>query len=98
MIKDYLNQIATWFKKTGQDVYGKPIFAAPINIQCRFEGGMKLIKDKTGKDAVSQGVFYVADKVGLDDKLEYDGRVYFVLNFADIMGFDGAFAYRKVWV
>lgn len=98
MLRDYLNQATKWYKKTGQDVYGKPIFSMPVNINCRFEGGMKLIKDKTGKDAVSQGVFYVADKVGLDDKLEYDGKQYTVMNYADMIGLDGNFEYRKVWV
>lgn len=98
MIEDYLNQSALWYHKTGQDAYGKHIYAEPIDIHCRFEGGMKLIKDKTGKDAVSQGTFYTKELIGLDDKLEYGGKTYYVLNFADTVGLEGEFIYRKVWV
>lgn len=98
MIEEYLNQTATWYQKTGQDAYGKPTYATPASIQCRFEGGMKLIKDKTGKDAVSQGIFYVLQKVGLDDKLEYGGKQYTIMNYADVVGLEGDFVYRKVWV
>ncbi|ABB14419.1 hypothetical protein [Carboxydothermus hydrogenoformans] len=95
---EYLNQTAKWYKKIGTDAYGKPIYAAPVEVPCRFEGGMKLIKDKNGKDAVSQGKFYVTFKPGIEDKLEYEGREYTILNYEDTVDLDGVFVYRKVWV
>jgi len=95
---EYMNQTAKWYKKTGTDAYGKPIYDTPVDVLCRFEGGMKLIKDKNGKDTLSQGRFYVAFKPGLEDMLEYEGRAYIILNYEDTVDLDGVFIYRKVWV
>jgi hypothetical protein len=91
LINDYLKQKCKWYKKIGQDAFSKPVYAAPVDIGCRFEGGMKLIKDKTGKEAVSQGTFYVLEKIGLEDKLQYDGRDYTILNYQDESDLGGNF-------
>jgi hypothetical protein len=98
IIGAYLNQKCKWYKKTGQDAFSKPIYAQPVDTDCQFEGGMKLIKDKTGKEVVSQGNFIVAEKIGLEDKLGYDGRDYTMLNYIDVYDLGGNFMYRQVWV
>ncbi len=98
MFDEIFNQKAKWYKKIGQDAFSKPKYAEPKEINCLFRGGMKLIKDKTGKEVVSQGVFKIPTKVGLEDKLECDGQTYVMLNFKDCLDVDGTYAFRKVWV
>lgn len=97
-MKEYFNQKVKWYKKTGNNAYGQPVYAPAVEVMCRFQGGMKLIKDKQGKESVSQGVFYLEEKVELDDKLEYEGKQYNVMNYSDTVDLDGVFIFRKVWV
>lgn len=98
LIGDYLSQKCKWYKKIGQDAFSKPIYATPVEIPCRFSGGMKIIRDKTGKEAVSQGNFIVLEDIGLDDKLEYDNKSFSIMNYSDVLDFDGKLEYRQVWV
>lgn len=97
-MKEYFNQNVKWYRKTGNNAYGQPVYAPAVEIKCRYEERMKLIRDKQGKESVSQGVFYLKEKVGLDDKLEYEGKQYNVMNYSDTVDLDGVFLFRKVWV
>ncbi|KRQ86051.1 hypothetical protein ABG79_02183 [Caloramator mitchellensis] len=97
-MKEYFNQKVKWYKKTGNNAYGQPIYAPAVEIPCRYEERMKLIRDKQGKESVSQGTFYLIEKVGLDDKLEYEGKQFNVMNYSDTVNLDGVFLFRKVWV
>lgn len=98
MIEEALNQDALWYKKSGQDAFSKAIYTPSCNIKVRFQESMKLIKDKNGKDVVSQGIFICAKKIGLEDIIGYENTKYVLLNYKDSIDLDGNFEYRKVWV
>ena len=46
-LAELLNQDATWWEKTGQNGYGKPTFAAPQLIKCRWEDWRSLLVSPT---------------------------------------------------
>lgn len=53
--------------------YNMPIPGVPYTMRCRFQEGVKLVRNQYGAEAVSVGTFYfdkLAD-IGLDAKLTY---------------------------
>lgn len=51
-------QKAVWFEATGTDPYGKPTYAQPVQIDCRWEDVAKQYIKPTGEEAMSQAVVY----------------------------------------
>lgn len=98
MIRNYLNQIAVWKKKTGQDGYGEPIFADPVTIKVRWEGRRRLVRDKTGKEVVSESEVICIEDVRPDDVLAYGGREWVVIAVGEAPGLSGSISHREVAV
>lgn len=51
-------QVAVYFAKTGDDEYGKPTWAQPVEIMCRWEDVQKEFIKPDGTRALSQSVVY----------------------------------------
>ena len=84
MIEDYFVDKKLWKHKTGVDDYNQPIYEDKT-IDCRFNQKIKLVRDKTGTQVVSQAQVYCKDAVTIDDLV--DGRV--VLSVLTLDGLDG---------
>jgi hypothetical protein len=54
--------------RTGTDEYGKPTFAAPVELDCRWSGRSEKYTTATGEELVSRAVAFV-DGVAVGDVL-----------------------------
>ena len=95
MIMGYLNQTATWHYVTGQNSYGEPTFSSKT-ISVRWEGKRRLVRDKDGREVVSEARVFCADVVQPGDELEYGGRSWPVIAVSTVPGLDGAENHREV--
>lgn len=95
MMRDYLNQIATWHYVTGKNSYGEPTFSSK-SISVRWEGKRRLVRDKQGQEIVSEARVFCLEPVQPGDILEYDGRDWPVITVSETPGLDGQVLYREV--
>jgi hypothetical protein len=95
MIGDYLNQTATWHRITGQDGYGEPTYESKT-IPVRWEGVRRQVRDKEGREVVSEARVFCTAPVQPGDLLEYAGRKWPVITVASVPGLDGATNHREV--
>ena len=70
----YLNQTATWSKRTGINDYGEPVYELQSEpLTCRMEKRIRNVTDNTGREIVSTMTIYIApDRVESADKLAGD--------------------------
>jgi hypothetical protein len=70
MIASMLNQVATYWEKTGQtDRYGKPALTAPVQLPCRWEDRQTQIMNKQGAEVISKSRVYCSTTISLDGYL-----------------------------
>jgi hypothetical protein len=55
-----MNQLATYWPKTGTDVFGLPTFGAPVELLCRWQDRADLVRTPDGREVVSSSVIYPA--------------------------------------
>lgn len=85
MLEDYCNQTATWKHVIGTDGYTQAIYDSEVEIACRIEDKIKLVRDKTGTQVVSSTTIYTPSLIKLDDIV--NGRV--VIAVQNLTGLDG---------
>ncbi len=67
-----LKQTVTLMKLTGTDPdYGDPVYSDPIALKCRFQEGVKLVRNQRGEEVAAVGTFFFGGliDVGLSDTL-----------------------------
>lgn len=72
-ISDYsrkMYQTATYWAPGGRTVTGQATFLAPVNISCRWEDKQTLIKNKEGKDVVSDATVYTDRPLAIEGYLK----------------------------
>jgi hypothetical protein len=97
MIKDYLNQTATWHYVTGINEYGEPQTSSKT-IKVRWEGKRRLVRDNEGREVVSEARVFCIEPVKPGDKLEYAGREWPVIVVSTVPDLNGKEAHREVAV
>ena len=97
MIKDYLNQTATWHCATGQNEYGEPVTSSKT-IKVRWEGKRRLVRDSQGREVVSEARVFCTEAVKPGDILEHGGREWPVIAVSTVPGLDGKESHREVAV
>ena len=97
MIKDYLNQTATWHQTTGQNEYGEPVTSSKT-IKVRWEGKRRLVRDNQGREVVSEARVFCTEAVKPGDILEHGGREWPVIAVSTVPGLDGKESHREVAV
>ena len=53
-----MNQVATYWPRTGSDMYGAPTFGSAVAIKCRWEDRAVQFRDAQGNETVSDAVVY----------------------------------------
>ena len=95
MIKDYLNQTATWHYTTGQmNEYGEPSTSSKT-IKVRWEGKRRLVRNNEGREIVSEARVFCTEAVKPGDRLEYGGREWPVIAVSTVPGLDGKENHRE---
>ena len=97
MIQVYLNQIATWKRVVGQNMYGEPK-TEEKGIKVRWEGKRRLVRDNEGQEVVSEARVFCIEPVQPGDLLEYAGREWPVIAVSTVPDLGGKEAYREVAV
>lgn len=69
MYTSMLNQTATWWKKTGQDGYNKPIFDSPKGLACRWEEGQSLSRNMNWEAEILSARVFLSSQVFVGDYL-----------------------------
>ena len=94
MIKDYLNQTATWHYVTGKNSYGEPTFSSK-SIKVRWEGKRRLVRDNQGREVVSEARVFCMEPVKPGDILEHGGREWPVIAVSTVPDLDGKESHRE---
>jgi hypothetical protein len=55
-----LLQYCTYWEQTDTDTYGKPVFAAPVRLPCRWEDISEHVIDKHGHEIVSKSRIFTS--------------------------------------
>ena len=97
MMRDYLNQAATWHYVTGLNEYGEPSTSSKT-IKVRWEGKRRLVRDNEGREVVSEARVFCTDSVKPGDELEFGGRRWPVIAVSTVPGLDGKEVHREVAV
>lgn len=98
MMDAYLNQTATWKRVIGQNGYAEPLFAPDQTIKVRWEGKRRLVRDKQGKEVISESEVICIEDVQSDDVLVFGGREWTVISVSEVPGLDGGTSHREVAV
>lgn len=97
MVKDYLNQTAVLKVTDGYDKYGDPKIIETKTIAVRWEGKRRLVRDKSGKEVVSEAYFFCLEKAKPDDIVEFDGE-WTVIGASPKVDLDGNLSHYEVSV
>lgn len=97
MMEGYLNQKATWHHVTGKNSYGEPQ-TTDSDIAVRWEGKRRLVRDKEGREVVSEARVFCLAAVKPGDMLTYDGRKWPVISVSVIPDLSGTESHREVAV
>ena len=97
MIQGYLNQIATWKRVVGQNMYGEPV-TEEKRIKVRWEGKRRLVRNNEGREVVSEARVFCVEPVKPGDLLEYAGREWPVIAVSTVPDLDGKESHREVAV
>jgi hypothetical protein len=95
MMHNYLTQTAVWHRKIGRNQYGEPVTDSKT-IPVRWEGARHLVRDKEGREVVSETRVFCVDHVVVGDYLEHAGRKWPVIAVSVVPGLDGAVSHREV--
>lgn len=98
LINTYLNQTVIWRQATGQNEYGETTFAVPVTIKVRWEGKRRLVRDKEGREVVSEARVFCTETVKPGDLLEHDGREWPVITVFVVPRLNGAESHKEVAV
>lgn len=60
-----LNQSCVYWSPAGVNGFGEPLFADPVELDCRWEDKRELFRDKEGQDVMSSSVIYPESAVSL---------------------------------
>lgn len=93
--KDYLTDTAVLRRVTGMNEFGEPITES-LMIKVRWEGKRRLVRDKQGKEVVSEARVFCLDDVQPGDILVYGGREWPVIAVSTITDLDGNLVYQEV--
>ena len=97
MIRCYLNQTAIWKYVIGQNMYGEPK-TEEKEIKVRWEGRRRLVRDKDGREVVSEARVFCIEPVKPGDILKYEDRDWPVISVSIVPGLDGSESHREVAV
>jgi hypothetical protein len=95
MIRNYLNQTATWKRVIGQNMYGEPE-TEEKTIKVRWEGKRRLVRDNQGREVVSEARVFCTEAVKPGDELEINGRRWPVIAVSTVPDLSGKEAHREV--
>jgi len=65
----YLNQVTTWWRKTGTDGFGNVTFAPPVPLPCRWEDSSRLITNAEGQQIPSRSRVWLDRDISIGDWL-----------------------------
>lgn len=98
MISNYLNQTVTRNKRTGNDVYGKPIVGENESVKARFQEKQRRAMDEKGQVFLTDAEMWIMpdQELELDDVIQYEGIKYKTARIEIKRGITGNKDHKKV--
>lgn len=106
-LTDGLTQTATYWAPEALDAYGRPSFASPVALDCRWEDTTELFRDAQGREVVSKANVWLSQDVALGgflllgESAEADPRsagAYEIRNFEKTPELGGTEYERVAWL
>lgn len=68
-----LKQTVTIYPSGGMNEYGEPVGGTPYTLKCRVQEGVKLVRDKDGREVVSVAQIFFDNlvSISLNDQIEF---------------------------
>lgn len=96
---DYFKNKLQWYQWTGNvNAAGQNVYFPGVTLNCFYQGGAKVVNNASGVSTVSTGDILVAEKIGLYDRVEVEGKLVTIINYTDCYDLEGKFVYRTVYV
>lgn len=99
------NDTATYWQCTGIDGFGKPTFAAPTTIKCRWEQRVEKVFTPEGEQIMSKARLFLGQSIAINDYIFYGTsaalnplvvpNAYRVIDYREIPGFGGTEPERR---
>lgn len=70
MIETYFTDTATLKCSLGNGPSGKPVYADPVEIACRKQQHIRIVRDRSGQEVTSTTEIWVRTDVGYDDLVD----------------------------
>jgi len=94
MIDSYCNQSITLKTPSSMNKYTEPTYSTST-IQCRFEYNRKIIRNREGKEVVSEAAIYTESEIKPDDLITYGGVDWIVIHIANQEDLDGSIKFYE---
>ena len=65
-----MKQVAVWWESSGIDEFGKPSYAAPVEIECRWDDAVEEFVGSNGDREISRSKLIVDRDLKVKDKLK----------------------------
>lgn len=99
MIDTWLRNSLQWYQWSGNtNAQGQLVYFPGVATPCMYQGGTKVIKSTAGVDVVSTGEILVKTKIGINDRIEVDGKNLLILNFSDHYDIEGKYVFRTLFI
>ncbi len=69
MLQDKLNQVATYWPPGVPDPFGGTSWGKPRLLKVRWQAHQKLIRNREGKEVVSEAIVYTTEELDLDGRI-----------------------------
>ena len=88
MLKNYTNQALTRKSQTAIDEYGSPTYSS-TTIQGRFEYKRKMIRNRDGREVLSQARIFTESAIRPGDVITFDSRDFPIIDVFNVYDLDG---------
>lgn len=69
VIRKIRKQKAIWWRRVGVDHYGRPQYAGPVQVDCRWEDDAREFVMENGEKFISRSIVYVDRPMSVGDRI-----------------------------
>lgn len=96
MISRYTNQTVSHKGTSTCDEYCQSVYVTAVNILARYEYDRKIVKDKEGKEVISEARCFTQTAVKPDDVITFDSKNWTVIAVKNQVDLNGVVKFYEV--
>lgn len=89
MIDRYTNQTVSYKGTSTQDEYCQTAYVTTVNMLCRYEYDRKIVKNKEGKEVISEARCFTKTAVKPDDVITFDSKDWPIISVKNEVDLNG---------